>query len=187
MFWWGRPDLNRGPERPRLSKIDLECQKSPNLGAFKDFCIVDLQLMESTAQVHTRIIKKFLGAVHKHPKAVTREDLRKYLKSIKENMASYTYKNHLSALKRYYRDFLGMKYLVSSFKYPPKSFKPKKVPKKAELQTFYKALNTSRVRALFLLYATSGLRARATSACINPILIFLLLLYSIVGKENHRD
>jgi site-specific recombinase XerC len=40
----------------------------------------------------------------------------------------------------------------------PKSFKPKKVPKKVELQTFYKALDTSRARALFLLYASSGLR-----------------------------
>jgi integrase len=114
--------------------------------------------MESTAKVHTRLIKKFLKTLHKPPEEVTREDLRKYLKSIKENMAAYTYKNNLSALKRYYRDFLGMNYLVDSFRYPPKSFKPKKVPKKAELQTFYKALDTSRARALFLLYATSGLR-----------------------------
>jgi integrase len=150
--------LNRGPERPRLSRIDLECQRSPNLSVFKDFCIVDLQLRESTAKVHTRLIKKFLKTIRKAPNTVTKEDLRQYLKIIKTNMAPYTYKNHLSALKRFYRDFLGMDYLVNTFKYPSISFKPKKVPPKAELQEFYKELQTPRARALFLLYATSGLR-----------------------------
>jgi hypothetical protein len=58
--WWGRPDSNRGPERPRLSENDLKYQRSPNLTTFKDFCIVDLQLTESTAELHARLIKKFL-------------------------------------------------------------------------------------------------------------------------------
>ncbi len=150
--------MNRGPERPRLPENDSNSQRLPDLRAFQDFCVVDLQLMESTAKVHSRLIKKFLITVHKDPNAITREDLRKYLKSIKENMAPYTYKNNLSALKRFYRDFLGMKDLVESFKYPPRSFKPIKVPKKTELVTFFKALQTPRARTLFLLYATSGLR-----------------------------
>jgi integrase len=114
--------------------------------------------MESTAEVHGRLIKNFLKTLRKAPSFVTKEDLRQYLKAIKENKAPYTYKNHLSALKRFYRDFLGMENLVDTFKYPHISFKPKKVPNKTELQAFYKALKAPRARALFLFYATSGLR-----------------------------
>lgn len=150
--------MNRGPERPRFPEPEHECQRVPNLDAFKDFCIVDLQLMESTAEVHTRLIKKFLKTIQKAPNTVTREELREYLKPIKENMSAYTYKNNLAALKRFYRDFLGMKHLVNSFKYPTRNFILKRVSKKPELVSFFKALKSSRARALFLLYATSGLR-----------------------------
>ncbi len=78
--------------------------------------------------------------------------------SIKESMAPSTYKNILASLKRFYRDFLGIQNLVNTFKFPELNFKPIKVPNKAELQAFYKALETPRARALFLIYATSGLR-----------------------------
>jgi integrase len=98
---------------------------------------VDLQLMESTAEVHKRLIKKFLKAIQKVPNTVTREELREYLKTNQRNRAAYTYKNNLAALKRFYRDFLGMKNLVESFKYPTRKFKPKRVPKKAELVSFF--------------------------------------------------
>ena len=108
--------MNRGPERPRLSDSALNRKISPNLASFKDFCIVDLQLLESTAKVHSRLVKRFLDTVGKEPNAITKEDFRKYLKPIKQNMAAYTYKNHLAALKRYFRDFLGMESLVKSFR-----------------------------------------------------------------------
>jgi integrase/recombinase XerD len=137
--------LNRGPE-------------SPSLGAFSKFCIVDLQLTKNTAKLHERLIERHLDVINKDPRTVTQEDLRTYLMTIKENMAHSTYKNNLASLKRYYRDFLGMQGLVESFKFPEIAFKPIKVPSKAELQSFFKALQSSRARALFLIYATSGLR-----------------------------
>jgi len=120
--------------------------------------MVDLQLTESTAELHARLIKKHLEAIRKEPTTITKEDLRTYLMSIKESMAPSTYKNILASLKRFYRDFLGMQELVETFKFPQLNFKPIKVPSKAELQAFYKALKTPRARALFLAYATSGLR-----------------------------
>jgi integrase len=120
--------------------------------------MVDLQLTENTAELHARLIKKHLEAIRKKSRAVTKEDLRTYLMSIKESMAPSTYKNILASLKRFYRDFLGMKSLVESFKFPELAFKPIKVPSKSQLQSFYKALKTRGARALFLAYATSGLR-----------------------------
>jgi len=120
--------------------------------------MVDLQLCESTANLHVRLIKKNLEAIHKNPMAVTKEDLRAYLIKVKSSMAPSTYKNILASMKRFYRDFLGMKGLVESFKFPEINFKPIKVPSRADLQAFYKALETVRGRAMFLVYATSGLR-----------------------------
>jgi len=117
-----------------------------------------LQLTESTAEVHARLIKRFLNFVKKEPRTVTREDIRQYLMGIKKSMAPSTYKNILASLKRFYRDFLGMQGLVETFKFPELSFKPIEVPSKTELQAFYQAVKTPRARALFLIYATSGLR-----------------------------
>jgi integrase len=143
--WWGRPDSNRGPE-------------SPSLIEFKDFCRVDLQLTEGTSELHARLIKNFLQVVHKGPRDITKADLRQYLKSTKISMAPSTYKNILASLKRFYRDFLGMKDLVESFRFPEQGFKPIKVPTKKDLAIFYQALKGRRDPALFLVFASSGLR-----------------------------
>jgi len=78
--------------------------------------------------------------------------------SIKQNMAPSTYKNMLSALKRFYRDYLGLD-LVNGFAFPKIGFKPiKKLPGKNELKAFYEALENPRDKALFLIFASSGLR-----------------------------
>ena len=68
------------------------------------------------------------------------------------------YKNALMALKVFFRDFLQKPDLVSSFKFPHRVFKPKQIVTKEQIRTFYGALETSKEKALFLLYATSGLR-----------------------------
>ena len=119
---------------------------------------MDLQLTEGTSKLHVRLIKKFLEVIHKEPRDVTKTELRQYLKSIKTSMAPSTYKNILASLKRYYRDFLGMKDLVNTFKFPELNFKPIKVPSKKDLAIFYQALKEPRDPALFLVFASSGLR-----------------------------
>lgn len=67
-------------------------------------------------------------------------------------------KTHLGSLKRFFRDFLNRKGLVRTFRFPKIPFEPKTAPSTSELRKFYEALKTDRDRALFLLYATSGLR-----------------------------
>jgi len=147
--------LNRGPESPSLK---IFRKRASNLDVFEGFCKIDLQLTESTAKLHVRLIRAFQKEIQKDSVEVTKQDLRNYLMMIKESMAASTYKNILAALKRFYRDYLGMKDLVETFKFPELGFKPIIVPSKTELQVFYKALETHRNKALFLMYATSGLR-----------------------------
>jgi integrase len=77
---------------------------------------------------------------------------------VKEKVSASAYKNELASLKKFFGDYLGMHHLVDSFKYPRQNFKPISAPSKPQLQAFYKALETPRARALFLIYATSGLR-----------------------------
>jgi len=87
---------------------------------------------------------------------VSAEDIRGYLKEL--NGSSATYKNVLGALKVFFRDFLGVSQVVASFRFPRQTFKPKHILSKEQLQRFYNSLGSVKEKALFLLYATSGLR-----------------------------
>jgi integrase len=87
--------------------------------------------------------------------------LREYLSQF-SGKNPYTYANALKSLKVFCRDFLRRPELVESFKFPQAPFKPKTIPTKKELQQFYQALDSSKDSALFLLYATSGLRRHET-------------------------
>jgi len=102
-------------------------------------------------------MRRFFKTSRLNPESVTDRDLRSYLNHFRE-MSPYTYKNILSALKRYFRDYLKKDYLVESFKFPKKPWKPNTVPSKEELGKFYSALKNVRAKALFLIYATTGLR-----------------------------
>jgi len=153
----GRFELpSQAPEARELTKFS---HRAPDLNAFREFCLVDLQLGKSTTEYHLNRIRRLPKRLGKDILRVTTEDLRTYLMKIKESMDSSTYKNELASLKRFYGDFLGMEYLVKTFKYPKLGIKPIIVPSKHDLQIFYQNLKTARDRALFLTYATTGLRA----------------------------
>jgi integrase len=129
----------------------------PDLGNFASFCQVDLQLGERTVSEHVWQIGRLLNSMGKDPKAISREDVRSYLANFADK-APATRANVLKSLKIYFRDYLGRPKVVETFRFPRQEFKPKQVPSRADLQKFYVALDSSRDRALFLLYATSGLR-----------------------------
>jgi len=124
---------------------------------FAKFCRIDLRLKEKTAYDHVRVIKKTLQSMNKEPDQITNNDVRDYLATqIDKNPA--VYKNILSGLKRFFRDFVGKGHLVNGFKFPRKMIEFDPIPSKKDLQSFYTTLGTPRDRALFLIYATSGLR-----------------------------
>jgi integrase len=62
------------------------------------------------------------------------------------------------ALKVFFRDFLKAPEVVASFKFPHQMFKPKQILNKEQLVQFYECLETTKEKALFMLYATTGLR-----------------------------
>jgi len=74
--------------------------------------------------------------------------------------APATYAGVLKSLKVFYRDYLGRGEVVKSFKFPSIPIEPKKIPTKKEVQRFYYALKSSKARALYLVFATSGLRKK---------------------------
>ena len=88
---------------------------------------------------------------------VTTESIREYLETLKEKAAS-TRANTLKTFRRFFRDFLRRGELVATFKLPHQNYKPKSIPVKEQLQKFYAALKPLKERAVFLMYATTGLR-----------------------------
>jgi site-specific recombinase XerD len=127
------------------------------LDDFHDFCKVDLGLAEVTAKEYRRKMRRFFQAVDKPASSVTAEDVRAYLKPLSSGNAN-SYGNALKPLKRFFRDFMRMGEVVGSFKFRKIALKPIVVPSKEQMREFYKALRDPRARALFLMYASTGLR-----------------------------
>jgi len=122
---------------------------------FHRFLLVDLNLSRSTANRYRNNVERFFRYVKKKVDEVTREDIREFFLHVKSRAESH--KDYLSALKRFFRDYLGLS-LMDSFRYPKKNWKVRWVPSKEELKRFYQALPNIRGRAIFLFYATTGLR-----------------------------
>jgi integrase len=87
----------------------------------------------------------------------SRKVVRSYLKRF-DDLSPYTYANVLKSLKRFFRDFLERPQIVSSFRFPVKPVTVKIIPSREDVERFYHALEKPIERALFLFYATSGLR-----------------------------
>jgi integrase len=116
-----------------------------------------LRLAESTAKEYRRHTKRFVEAAGKPAGSVTAEDIREFLKPLTNGSAN-TYGNALKPLKIFFRDFMKMPEAVESFKFRKAPLTPVTVPSKEQLRRFYSALRTPIARALFLLYASTGLR-----------------------------
>jgi integrase len=127
------------------------------LESFRDFQIVDLRRSKRTAYEKVWFIRKLIKTVGKKPAEISREDLRDYLRKLDGYSPSY-YKNALMALKVFFRDFMGLPDIVESFKFPNQPFKPKHIVSKEQIKQFYECLETPKEKALFMLYATTGLR-----------------------------
>jgi len=124
---------------------------------FNNFMLIDLQLNISTVKGHIREVRKFLNFVKNRP--LSREIIREYL-MLHRSKSSYVYKNVLSAIKRFVRDYLELEQMVSTFKFPKHIYRPKIIPTREEIRRFYESLDSLKEKALFLMYATTGLRHR---------------------------
>jgi integrase len=113
-----------------------------------------MNLAGETIEKHLRHAKRFLDFFRKDPRLATADDLREFLK---QYVGKPIYRNMLASLRRFFRDFLGMD-VANRFKLPRPNARVFKLPTREELKRFYQALGTRRDRALFLIYATGGLR-----------------------------
>ena len=147
-------DLNPGA---RLHRPGGQGDLEGLLSAFFDFCRVDLSLAESTTKGYKRKMRQFFKAVNKAAESVTAEDVRSYLRPLADGNAN-TYGNALKPLKAFFRDLMKMPEVVESFKFRKIALAPIIIPSKQQLQKFFATLRTPIARALFLTYASSGLR-----------------------------
>jgi integrase len=73
--------------------------------------------------------------------------------------------------------------VVSSFKFPHQVFKPKQILNKEQLVQFYKCLERAKEKALFMFYATTGLR-RDEILSLKPVDIDFRK--RIITPDNHK-
>jgi integrase len=120
---------------------------------FRRFMTVDLQLRRKTVYSHVTVLHKLIN--YCDPLCVDQDTLRDYLQQYIEQPKTYAW--HLCGLKRLYRDFLKVPWLVESFKFPKIIPKPKLIPSKKDLKEFASYLDLEDF-ALFIMLASSGLR-----------------------------
>ncbi len=119
------------------------------------FAKVDLQLARSTVKTYKSSLNVFFSRVRK---PITEDSIRRVLYDYSEEYPNKsTYAAMLKATKSFFKKYLKSN-ITDSFRYPKIPYHPKKVPTKKQLQEFYRALTSLKKKALFLLYASSGLR-----------------------------
>ena len=123
------------------------------LEEYREFLTIDLRRSKNTVPEKVRYMRRFLSNLQQN--TVSRDHLRKYLSILK---GEATYRNCLASFKVFFRDFLEMPELVKSFRFPASQFKPKVIPSKVELKKFFEAIDNEIGKALFLFFATTGLR-----------------------------
>jgi integrase len=158
----GTPGLEGIPREYARKPSDLRMENRENeriIEDFEDFLIVDRQLAERTVERHLLEIRRFFKNSDFDPINATKADIRSYLMKFR-NWSTYSYANMLKALRIFYRDYLGKKEVIEGFKFPNHPFKPKKIPSKRELQEFYQFLKEPLAKAIFLFFATTGLRRK---------------------------
>jgi integrase len=152
---------------------------------FHDFLVVEMRVESQTAKHHCWNLRQFLEAVRKDINDISRLDIRDYFLEQMKVKSQATINNYLKTLKRFFRDYLHKPELIESFKFKQPEFKEKRIPSKIELKQFYEALPNIEHRAVFLAFASSGLRAREiVSLTIRDIDLEQRRLYS--AKHSTR-
>jgi integrase len=129
------------------------------LDDFRNYLLIDRQLEEGTVERHILEIKKLFKSSDFNPLKAERSDIRKYLMRFKD-LSPYSYANILKALRVFYRDYLGKPEIIQGFKFPSRPYKLVKIPSKKDLKEFYSWLKEPLAKAMFLIYATTGLRRK---------------------------
>ncbi len=96
----------------KKKNVDEKTSIDEILDKFKDFCLIDIDLTESTYERHKCCIWDFLKFYDGNISGLNKNDVRDYLKTRKNNEAKSTYANRIKALGRFFRDFLPFRIFV---------------------------------------------------------------------------
>jgi len=121
-----------------------------NIERFNGFCQLNLQLAKNTCSKYAGDLKRFFKFIKGRGSSDCNDLVREFLKSVPNNG------NSLRSLKAYFK-FINREDVVKSYKFPRWQRRIKFVSK-VDVQVFYYALRDVREKALFLFYATTGLR-----------------------------
>ncbi len=140
------------------SSLPLGASISINTDNFAKFLCVQKNLADATVKNHIRYLNVFLKAVGNPIDTITTSEVQDFMLAIKETKAPETYKNYLAMLKILFRDYLGREDIIKGFKFPQMQFKPKILPSREQLRTYFDALPSLKYKTIFLMLASSGLR-----------------------------
>ncbi|MCQ8892903.1 MAG: hypothetical protein NQU41_05925 [Candidatus Methanosuratincola sp.] len=121
------------------------------LDEFLKFCRVDLRLSARTVERNRHAIRRILEVCGPNPTRVQLRDFPAYVEN------GSTRDNYIKAMRAYFRDYLGSD-IASTFRLSCPDLAPVWCPSKKMVQEFYHALESEKEWALYLMYATSGLR-----------------------------
>jgi len=124
-----------------------------SLVRFEDWLEVVRQYSPATSKGYTRIVRMVLRQIPNFEY----DNLVGYLRKFKAEHTVGHYMKVLSALKVYSR-FMGRSELLEEFAFPRPQLTPKPFWSKEQICLFYEALTSPRMKALFLMGATTGLR-----------------------------
>jgi integrase len=122
------------------------------LNEFEQTCRVDWGQADSTVKEKMRYAEKLVNHLDGHPLTASKQQLREFVSQYDDHNATKT-------VRVIYRRYFDTD-IADSFKVQPPTPKPKKVPKKDELQQVYNGLDSDPDQVAFLLLATSGMRRR---------------------------
>jgi len=123
------------------------------LEGFEDWLEVVKQYSPSTAKGYAQSVRMVLRQVP----SLDYQHLIDFLREFKAKHSVGHYINTLAALKVYSR-FVGKPDLLEEFAFPRPQLTPKPFWGKKQIQAFYEALTSPRMKALLLMGATTGLR-----------------------------
>jgi len=142
-------------ENNKKSDLSKDCINTKD---FEKFLLVQRNLNKAAVKNHVRYIDIFLKSVNKDIQDIEVNDIQDFMLEIKDKRTLATYKNYLSMLKIFFRDYLGKGDMIKDFKFPRQDVKPKFLPSKKDLKIFFDALPSLKYKIIFIALASSGLR-----------------------------
>jgi integrase len=150
----GPPGIEPEPE-PTVLGTTPSLSNDEILKGYYDFCVVNRSMQPRVAKDYRQIARRFLVS---SKGIVSEEKVREYLSCFLEKKPK-TFNNQLEGLRSFVGRYLNRMDIMNRFKrkWQPSNYE-RVLPSKRQIAEGFEALESLDEKALYLLYATSGLR-----------------------------